>query len=183
LLYGSLSRATQIVDLDGAAHRPSAGNKDLSAIHLPANPQFLHRSLAWSATSIDLLPLPLTQDGSCAAPPGGVAVHVEGGLGITASVLGTIDGSFVSALGGVLLLADGDVSGTVSAGDDRVGIGLVSWGSVSASLTAANGPPIVAFAYDDVSGPIQADNEVHVNTWGLADDIPIQDVYIFRLVE
>ena len=57
----------------------------------------------------------------CPPPPGGAAVQVERGLGITASVLGAIDGSFVSALGGVLLLADGDVSGTVSAGDDRVG--------------------------------------------------------------
>jgi VCBS repeat-containing protein len=92
--------------------------------------------------------------------------QVQGGHGVTASVLGTVGSSVASAHGGVLILADGDVSGSVTAGDDKVGIGLVSWGSVSASLTAASGPVTVAFSYGDVSGPIDAGKEAHVNTWG-----------------
>lgn len=92
--------------------------------------------------------------------------NVTGGEGVTASVLGGVSGDVASPNGGVLVLADRDVSGSITAGDDRTGIGLVSWGSVSASLTAANGPVVVAFSHGNVSGPIQAGKEVLVNTWG-----------------
>jgi len=101
---------------------------------------------------------------------GNLDAQVEGGKGVTVSVLGTVNNasgnSIASTDGGVLILADGDVGGSVTAGDDKVGIGMVSWGSVSADLTAEHGPVVVTFSHGNVSGPIQAGKQAKVTTWG-----------------
>ncbi len=92
--------------------------------------------------------------------------QVQGTRGVAASVLGSVGSSISSSDGGVLILSDGDVAGTVTAGDDKIGIGIVSWGDVSASLTAQNGPVSVTFSYGNVSGEITAGKDAHANTWG-----------------
>ena len=90
---------------------------------------------------------------------------VSGEKGVTANVLGDINGTITSTQGPINLMVYGDIKKNVTADGAKGAISAATWGE-GGKLSACKGPVNVDFAYGDATGGITAGTNASLFTWG-----------------